>query len=219
MRIQQFDTKADWVNAMVAHTKRIFEPCCNDVFIALTGGKTPRPLYEALRTLNLSCVHLYVADERFVPNEHLESNSGMISEALIKNNDIKSFHAFDTSISIDETIKKYAEELKEVPDGEFDIIFLGIGPDGHILSLFPHTAALEIDVPTVVHATTEVFAVRDRMTMTLSYVVRAKHIILFAAGEEKLRIIETLAKGQVSIDELPIMAIKDHPEISIFYLK
>lgn len=219
MQIQFYDEKDAWIEAIVEYIKRLLGSISGDTHIALTGGKTPRPIYEALRSLDFHRSHVYVADERYVPFDHVDSNYAMILQSFVQNQKIGSFHYIDTAQPIDAAAAAYAEELKNIPENTFDIIFLGIGPDGHIFSLFPHTQEVERRDFLVIHTTTDVFTVHDRITMTMPYAVSAKHIILFASGADKMPIIDEFQKGEKTVNELPLMALKDHPSLSIFYLK
>lgn len=218
MQVHFFETEESCIQAMVTYADNIIFSESN-TYIALTGGKSPKKFYEALRSVDLRHVELYIADERYVSNDHVDSNQKMIFDALVEDNAIGSFHAIDTSKSISEAVAGYKKELNGVPNNIFDIFFLGIGPDGHILSLFPGSPVLHDKDFSVVHTTTEIFAVQDRISMTLPYVLQAKHVMLFAMGEEKLRIIQELEKGVGTVEEMPVIAIKDHPSLAIFCVK
>lgn len=222
MNIRYFDEQQVWIDSVVQFTQNIVAKNSHEIAIALTGGKTPKPIYEALgnSAIDFSRAHIYIADERFVSYDHPDSNCTMVRTALIeKHKKIASFHYIDTTVNRDDAIKKYQAELSAVPEHVFDIFFLGIGSDGHILSLFPHTSDVDIVFPSVVHTTTEVFAIHDRITMTLPYVLYAKHLILCAIGKDKLAVIQELQKGEKTVQEMPVMAIKDHPSLTFFYLK
>lgn len=220
MRVRTFEHIQDWTDATVEHMGALLASIDHGPFICLTGGKTPKPLYEACRSLDFHHAHVYVADERFVPADHPDSNNGMIFRSLVEGNKtIGSYHPIEVNETIEKTIAAHTHELALIPDHIFDIFLLGIGPDGHILSLFPHTQALDITNATLVHTTTETFAVKDRITETFPFVTKAKHIVLFASGSDKWPVIDALQKGEKTVNEMPVMAIKDHQDLSIFFLK
>ena len=123
--------------------------------IALAGGGTPKPLYEALSTQDLQWekIHVFWGDERYVSADHPDSNQLMARLAWLDKVDIPATNIHPMSTDGDSPAadaQKHEEHLREffkVGVGEFpqfDIILLGIGDDAHTASLFPHTEALQI---------------------------------------------------------------------------
>jgi 6-phosphogluconolactonase len=161
-----------------------------EVHIALAGGTTPRQAYELLADIEGSWkhVHLWLGDERCVPDGDPESNAQMIRESLYANARAEppSLHALRSPLVPEDAAWLYALELySRVPDLLFDIVLLGMGPDGHTCSLFAGHPALEVvEAPCV--------AVRDspkpppeRVTLTLPVLRRARFTLLLATGAEK----------------------------------
>ena len=105
--------------------------------IALAGGSTPRPVYERLAGLDLDWTawHVWWSDERLVPPDHPDSNEGMAREALL-----------DRVAVPEEQVHPLRSTEVALPD-RFDLVLLGIGPDGHTASLFPGDPALEATEP------------------------------------------------------------------------
>lgn len=223
MDIRIFDDKEEWIQAIVGKMIRCIDVKTDACTIGLSGGKTPRPIYEALarQIKNPEKLHLYTADERYVPLDHPESNYGMINESLLAphRKTIGSFHYIDTSLPLEEAVEHYNRELKNLPEDFFDILFLGIGPDGHILSLFPHTDGVQEYERAVIHTTTDQFTIPDRITLTSRYVCNAKYIILVASGPDKFCVIEDLKAGKKTVDDSPVMMVQHHPHLDIFYLR
>ena len=127
-------------------------------FAALSGGATPRRLYELLATSTHSDriawpkLHLFQVDERCVPPDHPDSNFRMIREALLVPSRMppENFHRMaGEQADASEAACQYALELgRAIPNREgncprFDLVFLGMGNDGHTASLFPGSPALE----------------------------------------------------------------------------
>ncbi len=123
--------------------------------IALSGGNTPKPLYEAIANKKLPWekIHVFWGDERYVPPDHPESNQLMARHAWLDRVDIPAanIHSMPTSDTEPAVAAaQYEQHLQEffhsLP-GEFpslDVILLGMGDDAHTASLFPHTEVLKV---------------------------------------------------------------------------
>jgi 6-phosphogluconolactonase len=123
--------------------------------LALAGGSTPKPLYELLASppyaaqIDWSRAHLFWGDERCVPPDHAESNYRMTREALIDRVPIPSenVHRIRGEADPGQAAEAYERTLREFfgpadpPARSFDVVLLGMGPDGHTASMFPETAA------------------------------------------------------------------------------
>jgi 6-phosphogluconolactonase len=205
---------ADWM-LKVATTKQ-------DVLsIALSGGSTPRRLYQLLAgppyrdKFPWSRTHWFWGDERFVSHDDPLSNYRMVHEALLSRAPIPAdnIHPIPTEeITPDEAASAYEHELKSFYGGEqltpdrplFDVTLLGLGPDGHTASLFPNTAVLAERrswVAAVVGAKSEA-----RITLTYPVLESSRNAVFLVTGEEK-RV--ALARLRCGDDSLP--AARLHP--------
>ena len=163
---------------------------CN---LVLSGGSTPKALYEALATQDLPWhnLHVFWGDERYVPPDHPDSNQRMARQTWLDKVDIpeQNIHPIPTTGS-DPTAdaQKHERELQEffgVGAGEFpsfDIILLGMGDDAHTASLFPHTEALQVRDKLV---TVGFKDGEPRITFTIPSINRAKSVIFLVAGKNK----------------------------------
>lgn len=163
---------------------------CN---LVLSGGSTPKALYEALADLDLPWdkLHIFWGDERYVPPDHPDSNQRMARQAWLDKVDIpeQNIHPIPTTGS-DPTAdaQKHEREIQEffgVGAGEFpsfDIILLGMGDDAHTASLFPHTEALQVRDRLVTVGSKDG---EPRITFTIPLINRAKSVIFLVAGENK----------------------------------
>jgi 6-phosphogluconolactonase len=128
--------------------------------VALSGGSTPRSMYARLAAkplsdrLDWSRVHLFFSDERFVPPDSEESNYHSASEYLITHVPISAEHVHPyatVDVTPEDAASRYELEIKRSLGGtdgavtRFDLVLLGLGPDGHTASLFPDTKALQIE--------------------------------------------------------------------------
>lgn len=180
--------------------------------IALSGGKTPVPIYKALgekfQQKSFNGIEFFEVDERYVSVENSESNYKIITENLKQ-----PVHHFDTTIPIEKALEKYKEEL---PKDNFDLIILGIGPDGHIASLFPHTAALNTNEP-VAHTQTDEFAVHDRLTLTFTEIMKAKNLLVLLNG--KPEILKELQHPSKTTEEFPANKLLEHRNLTVLSLE
>ncbi|MBW4543679.1 MAG: 6-phosphogluconolactonase [Symplocastrum torsivum CPER-KK1] len=161
--------------------------------IALAGGGTPKPLYEAIANQNLPWdkIHVFWGDERYVPANHPDSNEGMARSAWLNKVDIPAtnIHPMPTTgESPSADAEKHEAELREffgTSVGEFpclDIILLGIGDDAHTASLFPHTDALQVQDRLVTVGNKDG---QSRITFTAPLINHAHCVIFLVAGASK----------------------------------
>jgi 6-phosphogluconolactonase len=161
--------------------------------IALSGGSTPKPLYEAIATQDLPWdkVHIFWGDERYVPPTHPDSNEGMARSAWLSKVPIPeaNIHPMPTQepepalaaqkheIQVREFFKIGAEVFPA-----FDIILLGMGDDGHTASLFPHTPALNVDDRLITVGSKDG---QPRLTFTVPLINHARCVFFIVAGASK----------------------------------
>lgn len=182
-----------------------------EVHIALAGGGTPRRAYELLAESegSWSHVHLWLGDERCVPSDHPESNARMVRESLRP--DAREappvLHELPSPEHPEDAAWLYGLDLRAaVPRERFDVMLLGMGPDGHTASLFPgHPALAARHAPCV--------AVRDspkpppeRVTMTLPILRQARLTLLLATGAEKA---DALARARAGDASVPVALLGD----------
>jgi len=153
--------------------------------VVLTGGKTPERAYtEAAKCeRDWSKVDVWWGDERCVPPDDENSNFGMAKRALLDRVERgpQAIHRIKGELGKDEAAADYARELD---DAELDLLLLGVGPDGHVASLFPNAPTLR-QRKKVLPAEPGLEPFVDRVTLSLP-VLRGAHEILFLlAGEAK----------------------------------
>lgn len=176
-------------------------------YVALAGGSTPKGLYEKLATspyieqIDWARVHLFFGDERCVPATHDDSNFKMARQAMIDLIPIpaENVHRMPTeSGDAADVAVRYADTMKTVMDGApFDLVLLGLGPDGHIASLFPETPALEVTDTLTASLYVEKFD-SWRVTITYPVINAARQVIVFIAGEAKAAIVKDITSDAVS---------------------
>jgi 6-phosphogluconolactonase len=196
--------------------------------VALSGGATPRRLYEVLAeppyrdAFPWARVHLFWGDERFVPHNEPLSNYRMVREALLSRVPIPdaNIHAIPTEgLSPEEAAAVYERELKAFYGADrldparplFDVVLLGLGPDGHTASLFPGSAVLsERDrwVAAVLDAKSEA-----RITLTYPALESSRRTAFLVAGSEKRAI---LARFRAGDEALPAARLRASGTLVVF---
>ena len=172
--------------------------------VALAGGSTPRVVYELLASeyggaadLDWSRVHAFFGDERTVPPEDEDSNYRMARETLLDHVPVGSVHRMRGELPPEEAAAEYEAELRGFfGDGlpHFDLIMLGIGPDGHTASLFPQTSALEV-MDRLVTANTVPKLETERITLTVPVINAARAVAFLVAGEDKAQALREILEG------------------------
>ncbi|MGB5715139.1 MAG: 6-phosphogluconolactonase, partial [Waterburya sp.] len=160
--------------------------------IALSGGSTPRPLYEILATQSLpwSKIHIFWGDERYVPAAHQDSNQLMARQAWLDRIEIpdSNVHPINTtSGDPQQDATKHEVELRQffgLQEGfpTLDLILLGMGDDGHTASLFPHTEALTVSDRLITVGNKDG---QPRLTFTVPLINQARCVLFVVAGANK----------------------------------
>ena len=183
--------------------------------IALAGGSSPKSLYELLATqafkekVDWTKWHVFIGDERLVPENHPDSNFGMAASALISHVPIsnENIHQVNTAIEGEQAAATYESEIKQVFAGldtainsqlpRLDLILLGLGPDRHTLSLFPGKSALLEKNKLVVFTNPGVLPPPvDRVSLTLPVVNNARNIIFLVTGAEKAEAVADIIRNE-----------------------
>lgn len=186
--------------------------------IVLTGGGTGIALLEHVRengdAIDWSKVRLFWGDERYVPENDDDRNEKQAREALIDHIDIPAanVHAMPASDGefgddIDAAALAYEHVLAAVAEGgevvpSFDVHLLGMGGEGHINSLFPHSAATRETTRQVVGVTDSPKPPPKRITLTLPAVKRSREVWLVVSGAEKADAVAA-AVGGADPDDVP----------------
>ncbi|HET9714465.1 MAG TPA: 6-phosphogluconolactonase [Pyrinomonadaceae bacterium] len=176
--------------------------------VALSGGSTPKSLYEVLadpdepfrELVPWSNIHFFWSDERHVPPDHPDSNYRMAHEAMLSHVPVSddNVHRIQSeNADVAATAQAYEETLKEVTKAilpQLDLILLGLGNDGHTASIFPgsevlHEATRLVAAPWVEQLKTY------RITMTLPLINNAVSVLFLVSGSEKAEIVKEVLQG------------------------
>ena len=179
--------------------------------IALAGGSTPKRAYELLAAVegSWSHVHLWLGDERCVPDGHPESNAQMVRESLlaVARPEPPVLHAVPSPLIPEDAAWLYGLELvREVPGVVFDVVLLGMGPDGHTCSLFPGHPVLDVSEAPVAPVRESPKPPPERVTLTLPVVRGARFTLLLVTGADKR---DALSRTLAGDPGLPLAMLGD----------
>lgn len=190
--------------------------------VALSGGSTPKKMGELLASeafasrVHWGALHLFWGDERWVPIADDQSNAGEALRDFIEQVPIppENVHpwATDSGIAPEVAAERYERIIRDVSGIEtgtpvFDLIFLGMGDDGHTLSLFPGTDAVhDTTSMTIAHRVEKLNAMR--VTFGAALANAAKKVIFLVGGAGKAEMLHQVLDGEEQIDLRPSQVIR-----------
>lgn len=187
--------------------------------VALSGGTTPRRVYELLASdeynarVDWSKVHVFFGDERTVPPEHSDSNYRMAREALLSRVSIpaENIHRIEGLGDAVANASDYESVMRgffgDVDWPRFDLVFLGMGDDGHTASLFPQTSALEETRAWVAGNWVEKLGAW-RITLTAPAINAARRVVFHVTGASKAERLNEVLNGARDPTRLPSQMIR-----------
>jgi 6-phosphogluconolactonase len=197
--------------------------------VALSGGSTPRRVYQLMgtdvfsRRVDWDRVDLFWGDERYVSTDDPDSNYRMTASTLLRHIAIpeENIHRVRTELAAPaEAASAYEKEIRECFHNtsslpQFDLIFLGLGTNGHTASLFPHSPVLREET----HLAAAVFVAEVnmwRITMTVPLLNRGRTVAFLVEGSGKAEALNTVLAGAHDPERLPAQLIA--PEGSLLWL-
>ena len=212
-KILRFKDLSELSNSAADHITRLLG---SDPFhFVLTGGSTPKALYKILSEKNVDWknVHFWWGDERCVPPDHPDSNFGLAQKTLLSKIAVEQDHVYRMKGEMEpaSAALEYEGHLRKVFDGDavpaFDLVLLGMGDDGHVASLFPGTAALNVQDRLVVHNYVEKLQT-NRLTMTFRLLNQAKKTLFLVSGASKAMALHHVLEGEFDPFRYPAQGIK-----------
>ncbi len=190
--------------------------------VALSGGSTPKLLYGLLASETFKNevpwrdIQFFFGDERWVPPTSRDSNYKLAKDELLSKVDVDTTYVFPIpteGISPDDSATQYEGTLRrqfragegEVP--HFDLIFLGMGDDGHTASIFPHTAPINETKRLVVAHYVDKLAT-DRVTLTPPVLWKAAEVIFLVSGDAKAPALKEVLEGEYNPEEYPSQLLR-----------
>ncbi|MBY6185581.1 6-phosphogluconolactonase [Marinobacter hydrocarbonoclasticus] len=187
--------------------------------LVVSGGSTPVPLFHRLRAFAIDWQEIYItlADERWLPANHADSNERLVREHLLVDNAAKAkFRGLYNIHGTPEAgASMTAETLSNLPR-PFDVVILGMGNDGHTASLFPCAEELDQGLTTeaVCLAVRPTQAPHPRISLSLKSLLNARQIYLHLSGESKKTVLDE-ALSSKEVNAMPIRAILDQRKVPV----
>jgi 6-phosphogluconolactonase len=198
---------------------------------ALSGGSTPKMLYQLLSSDEYSgrvkwdAISFFFGDERWVPPTDPESNYGLARDELFSKvpvDDKKIFPIPTVGLSPDDAAAQYEETLRrefgtaqgQIP--QFDLIFLGMGDDGHTASCFPGTDALQVKDKLVAANFVPKFRTY-RITLTPPVLQAGKEVVFMVAGDGKAPALHEVLQGEYNPEMYPSQLLR-HAKCEVIWL-
>jgi 6-phosphogluconolactonase len=197
-------------------------------FVSFAGGTTPLACYRLLAApliatkVNWEATHVFFGDERRVPAGHPDRNDEAAFEALLRHVPIPQKNVHRVPVDEPDSAERYESDLrgafstfsasssKGIP--RFDLVFLGLGPDGHTASLFPAHSSLEETQRLVLRVDDSPKPPPSRVTFTLPLLNAARHVALLVTGKEKA---QALARVLEDDGALPAARLKPDGALTI----
>jgi 6-phosphogluconolactonase len=188
--------------------------------IALTGGTTPGEAYSLLGSepirsqIDWQRVHIFWGDERCVPHNHPDSNFYLAQEVMFDKIALPKSHIHPMPADQpdrDAASQAYTVEMQHtfgtngIPS--FDLIHLGMGPEGHTASLFPHQASLH-EIQRLVMPVSVPKPPPDRLTFTPPLLNAARNVLFSVTGSDKAEALHAVLEGEYQPDEYPAQIVR-----------
>ena len=186
--------------------------------VALSGGETPRQIYQRLGKdplkdrVNWNLVHLFFSDERSVPPNDPQSNYNMVERSLLSKIDIPrhNVHRIKGELAPSLAAQEYEKELKSTfadTQGRLDLLLLGVGEDGHTASIFPSTDVVD-EQSALVRSVKNPNLNIDRVTLTFPILNNAREIRILVSGKNKSSIVQRVLHTPKPTKDLPATMIR-----------
>ena len=189
--------------------------------IALSGGSTPKLLYRLLASADYrnkvpwDNIQFFFGDERWVPPSHPDSNYKLANDELFTRVGVPPANVFPMpteDLSPEQAAQRYETTLRQAFEEEglplFDLIFLGMGDDGHTASLFPHTDVLREGKKLAAAPYVEKLK-SHRVTLTPPVLLAADRVLFMVAGESKAPALREVLQGKYNFEQYPSQLLRN----------
>ncbi|MFA6299714.1 MAG: 6-phosphogluconolactonase [Nocardioides sp.] len=193
--------------------------------IALTGGSISESLHRELARLSPGTevdwtrVVVWWGDDRFVPADDPDRNAGQARRAFLDAVGATQVHEMPSSddvADVEAAARAFEEQVHEHGSGEFEVVMLGIGPDGHVASLFPGHPQLAVDDRIVVGVTDSPKPPPQRISFTFGALNRARSLWVIASGEGKAEAVAAALADTGSVTDTPARGVHGTADTTYF---
>jgi 6-phosphogluconolactonase len=222
-----FDSREAMIDAVYEHSINALEAALADAGEAsflVSGGSSPAPIYQRLSEADIDWASIKVAlvDERWVDFDHEKSNEAFIVKTLLQNHAANAtLMGMKNTAADPQSGQAQCEAAYQTLSAPFTVTVLGMGPDGHTASLFPHAQGLQEALDTrarcsaITAQQSEVTGeCTERMTLSLAGIANSQHVLLLISGDEKLATYrEAMAGGDV--EAMPVRAVLQQDDVPV----
>lgn len=192
----------------------------------VSGGSSPAPLYQRLSQINLdwSSISVALVDERWVDRDHPKSNETFVVDNLLQHQAAEAqLQGMKNSAGTPiEGLAECEAAYRKLPQ-PFDLTILGMGPDGHTASLFPHAEGLEkaldpesdeLCAAINAHQSEVTGSFTERMTLSLAGLLKSRRLVLLITGEDKLKALRAAQDGS-DVSAMPVRAVLQQSKVPL----
>lgn len=183
--------------------------------LAMSGGSAAKFLDQVFVP---DTTHIFLADERYVNSAHPDSNAKLIRTKFKEKNFVDRLAFYKQGLTSAECVSRYEKILETDNENLFDVVVLGVGPDGHTASLFPNSEALKAEGLTVATQAPKGFAVKDRLSLTFTALKSAKTVLVLLQGSSKKEIFKIITNPETDKHEFPARELLDWDNAHIYWL-
>lgn len=195
--------------------------------VALTGGTIAESIHSRVGEVgsdfevDWSRVVVWWGDERYVAANSEDRNAGSARRTMLDRLPVPAEHVHeppstDSGLSLDDAAAAYGDELREHGSGTFEVVMLGVGPDGHVASLFPGHAALDVDDTIAVGVPDSPKPPPERITLTFAALNRADAVWFVVSGEEKAEAVARALADDGDLHDTPARGVTGQGEVVWF---
>jgi 6-phosphogluconolactonase len=226
MSVRVFDSTEALSEEAANHILQLLGTVEGPFHLVLSGGSTPKKLYTILASplfrdsIPWNRIHFWWGDERFVPPADPDSNEGMARAAMLDHVPVpaSNIHSMFREGTAEQAANSYQNEVRElVPNGAFNLMLLGLGPDAHTASLFPGDPSIHETEKWVV-ASTGAAGVKHRITMTPPLINRSDVVLFLVAGQDKAEPLAHVLGDTYDPDRFPAQIVARNAPSVLWYI-